>query len=104
MASKTVKEKSMGRPIRNASAAMAQTALTGVPVHQLIAAHTLYSGTPPSRLKLHSTLCMAWEPLAETVKRPSRHCAWQSRRSRDLQPAPCSKYSILCQRSPGSTH
>ena len=61
MAWKTVNEKSMGRPMRKASAAMAQTALTGVPVHQLMAAHTLYSGTPPSRLKLHSTLlARAW--------------------------------------------
>jgi hypothetical protein len=41
MAWNTVKEKSMGRPIRKASAAIAQTALTGVPVQQLMAAHTL---------------------------------------------------------------
>ena len=46
----------MGRPSRNASAVMAQTAFVGVRVRRLTAAHTLYKGTPPSREKDHSIL------------------------------------------------
>ena len=46
----------MGRPSRNASAVIAQTALLGAWVRGLRDAQTLYSGTPPSREKLHSIL------------------------------------------------
>lgn len=56
MAWKAVIEKSMGRPIRKASAVMAQTAFVGVRVRRFTAAHTLYKGTPPSRENDHSIL------------------------------------------------
>ena len=53
---KTDREKSMGRPSRNASAAMAQTAFTGVPVIGFSADHTPCKGTPRSRANDHSIL------------------------------------------------
>ena len=56
MAWNAATDQSMGRPSRNASAVMAQTALVGVCVRGFSCAHTLCSGTPPSREKLHSIL------------------------------------------------
>ena len=52
----TDREKSMGRPSRNASAAMAHTAFTGVPVTGFSADHTPCKGTPRSRANDHSIL------------------------------------------------
>ena len=46
----------MGRPNRNASADMAQTAFTGVPVQPCTADQTRERGTPPSRANAHSIL------------------------------------------------
>ena len=46
----------MGRPSRNASAAIAHTAFTGVPVHALSRHHTRCKGTPPSRANANSML------------------------------------------------
>ncbi len=56
MAWNAVRDQSMGRPSRNASAVIAHTAFVGVCVRLLMRAHTLYSGTPPSREKAHSIL------------------------------------------------
>lgn len=46
---------------------MAQTALVGVPVRGLTLAHTRYSGTPPSRLKLHSILTAGWRGACQSL-------------------------------------
>ncbi len=67
MAEKTESEKSMGRPTKKARAVMAHTALVGVRVRRFTAAHTLYSGTPPSREKDHSIL--RGEGATEGVRR-----------------------------------
>ena len=63
MAWNAAKDQSMGRPSRNASAVMAQTAFVGVSVRRFTRAHTLYSGTPPSR-RSSTAFCAQWRHQA----------------------------------------
>ena len=80
MALKTLVEYSRGRPSRNASAAMAHTAFTGVRVCSLSARNTLDRGTPLSPAIARSTLDR------HAVRRSARSaCAVQAEKRTLLQ-------------------